>query len=114
MPLPPGVLAVQADCGGTHTVVIGDDSQLFGCGGNDQGQLGVGLPKDRLFLGPVLRRAGGVVCRVQRVSCGFSTTLLLSESGAVWVLGGTKGGEAPGPHRILGALERLTVQAIAA
>lgn len=87
MLLPPGFLAVSADCGGTHTLLLADDSQVYGCGGNEKGQLGLGPKKDRLVPAPVGLHAKGVACRAQRVSCGFSHSLVLQD-GSVWVLGG--------------------------
>ena len=29
------------ECGGYHTMLITDDNQIFGCGLNDRGQLGI-------------------------------------------------------------------------
>lgn len=87
MLLPPGFLAVDADCGGTHTLLLADDSQVYGCGGNEKGQLGLGPKKDRLVPAPVGLHEKGVACRAQRVSCGFSHSLVLKD-GSVWVLGG--------------------------
>eukprot|EP00747_Dinoflagellata_sp_TGD_P116867 gnl/TRDRNA2_/TRDRNA2_172473_c0_seq1.p1 gnl/TRDRNA2_/TRDRNA2_172473_c0~~gnl/TRDRNA2_/TRDRNA2_172473_c0_seq1.p1 ORF type:complete len:670 (-),score=84.36 gnl/TRDRNA2_/TRDRNA2_172473_c0_seq1:79-2088(-) len=88
MLLPPGVLAVDVACGGTHSLIVAGDMRIFGCGGNDQGQLGIGGHQDHLMPDLVLGRAPNVVCRAQRVSCGFSHSLLLTATGAVWVLGG--------------------------
>lgn len=112
-----GVLVVSADCGGTHSLFMADDARVFGCGGNEQGQLGVGTPEDRLVPVPVLLRAPGTVCRAQRVSCGFSHSLMLTGTGSVWVLGAradsTTEGEQP-PWRVQGALDNLRTDDIAA
>lgn len=117
MPLPDGFLAVSADCGGTHTLVLADDSLVFGCGGNDQGQLGLGLALDRHVLSPVVLHAGAA-CRARSTSCGFSCSVLLTPSASVWVLGGRSPradiGEAPAPWRVRGPFDRLRVSDVAA
>lgn len=114
MVLPPGVFVISADCGGTHTLLMTDDGRVYGCGGNDQGQLGAGSSQERWAPAPVLitqnsrpQTAPGAAsastgadpsssscCRARRVSCGFSHSLLLSPVGAVWVLGGRGGAAA--------------------
>ncbi|CAJ1461882.1 unnamed protein product [Effrenium voratum] len=71
-------LAVDVDCGGTHTLILVDDLTVFGCGNNDKGQLGEagGFVPELLDLGPA-----------EGISCGFSHSLVLS-AGSVRVLGG--------------------------
>jgi len=101
MLLPSGFLAVDADCGGTHTLLLADDSQVYGCGGNEKGQLGLGPKKDRLVPAPVGLHAKGIACRAQRVSCGFSHSLVLKD-GSVWVLGGRSEPARSSPNEVFG------------
>jgi alpha-tubulin suppressor-like RCC1 family protein len=131
--LPQAFFVVDADCGGTHTLLVGDDARVFGCGSNDQGQLGCGGSGGRLVAEPVVLRCpirpsgrsvsrGGVapcdvvlpIARARRISCGFSHSLLLSGSGNVWVLGfrrrsSEEGGDEEAniaPWRVRGALDQ--------
>jgi hypothetical protein len=111
----PGSLFVSADCGGTHTLLVADDSKVYGCGSNDQGQLGSGPPEDVLSPDVVLLRAPSTICRAQRVSCGFSHSLALTGSGSLWVLGGRKhSGELSNPWRVRGFFDRTRVEDAAA
>ncbi|CAE8645034.1 unnamed protein product [Polarella glacialis] len=65
MQLPRGFLAIDVDCGGTHTLLVADDGRVIGCGGNDKGQLGLGPRKDRLVPEKVSIRSNGA-CRARR------------------------------------------------
>eukprot|EP00930_Biecheleria_cincta_P062688 TRINITY_DN4813_c0_g1_i1.p1 TRINITY_DN4813_c0_g1~~TRINITY_DN4813_c0_g1_i1.p1 ORF type:complete len:704 (+),score=61.05 TRINITY_DN4813_c0_g1_i1:71-2182(+) len=101
MLLPSGFLAVDAVCGGMHTLILADDTHVYGCGGNEKGQLGLGPKKDRLVPAPVRLHAKGTACRAQRVSCGFNYSLLLKD-GSVWVLGGRSAPTRNCPNEVSG------------
>jgi len=137
--LPHGVMIVDADCGCTHTALVADDSRVFGCGSNDQGQLGYGAANDRLLVAPMLLRsmeaagnaaatgifdtssadvgcAADVLACARRVSCGYSHTLLLTSVGGIWVLGSrgaSTGQENTKPWRVRGILDRVRADDVA-
>lgn len=116
MLLPRGFLAISADCGGTHTLVVGDTGRILGCGSNDQGQLGLGPPEERLVPVPITWSEVGEPDSGRCVSCGFDNSAVLTRFGTVWVLGG-KGSvhsETPAPWRIRGSLERMRINDVAA
>jgi len=106
-------------------VLIADDFQVYGCGGNEKGQLGLGARKDRLVPAPVALHSKGTAASARRVSCGFGHSLLLT-GGSLWVLGGRS---APSPMeafsrplyasnttpwRVRGQIDRLEVTDIGA
>jgi len=78
----PGALAVGIQCGGTHTLILSDTSEVYGCGGNDKGQLG---DKDLRPVSLPFKLALPALAR--RISCGFSHSLILCRTGELWVLG---------------------------
>eukprot|EP00811_Abedinium_folium_P033061 NODE_6052_length_1710_cov_4.651295.p1 GENE.NODE_6052_length_1710_cov_4.651295~~NODE_6052_length_1710_cov_4.651295.p1 ORF type:complete len:525 (-),score=114.57 NODE_6052_length_1710_cov_4.651295:134-1564(-) len=107
----PAALAVHADCGGMHTLIVADDFRVFGCGGNDLGQLGVGATTDRFTFSPVSILAPGAACHASHVSCGFGHSMLLTLHGVVWLLGSRPPANPcncfpVAPWRINGELER--------
>jgi alpha-tubulin suppressor-like RCC1 family protein len=115
MLVPPSVLLVGADCGGTHTLLLADDAKVYACGNNEQRQLGMRSLEDVLVPTFVALRASGLPRNVQRISCGFSHSLILDASGSVWILGGCKpGADDTRPRRACGALASVRVEDVAA
>jgi len=73
-------------CGWSHNIVLAKDSEgstaVFGWGRNDKGQLGTGttetvLEPTRLFEGQ----------KIESVSCGSESTVVVDESGNIWCCG---------------------------
>ncbi|CAK9095209.1 unnamed protein product [Durusdinium trenchii] len=77
-------LAVDVDCGGTHTLILSETSEVYGCGGNAKGQLGLG--PDRTVPELLLMPESYAPIRAERFSCGFSHSMILHH-GELWVLG---------------------------
>ncbi|XP_035762979.1 secretion-regulating guanine nucleotide exchange factor isoform X3 [Neolamprologus brichardi] len=69
--------------GGGHSVVITESGQVFVCGQNNRGQLGLGHSADIATLQhcPILNQ------RVTDIACGWDFTLLLTGSGCVYQWG---------------------------
>lgn len=77
--------AVQCAAGGKHSVLLTAEGIVLTAGGNARGQLGFPDWKDRVsFSAPPLPRCAG---RIIQVAAGASHTVLLSESGRVFVCG---------------------------
>lgn len=70
-------------------LICPENGEVFVCGQNNKGQLGLGHTTDVLTLElcPVLRQ------RVTKVSCGWDFTLLLSDSGQVLACGSNTFGQ---------------------
>ncbi|XP_072477508.1 secretion-regulating guanine nucleotide exchange factor [Notamacropus eugenii] len=85
--------------GGGHSAVVTDGGELFVCGLNKDGQLGLGHTEDVLSFIPCTPLAG---CPILQVSCGWDFTLLLAENGQVLSCGSNSFGQLglpPGPRR---------------
>lgn len=93
--LPGATLAIQASCGGSHTLVVGHDGRVYGAGGNSHGQLGLKDASDRVSFTVAVRRREVGGSAIRSVSCGFAHSLLLTRAGAVWGLGDCA---LPGPE----------------
>ncbi|XP_041794330.1 secretion-regulating guanine nucleotide exchange factor [Chelmon rostratus] len=75
--------------GGGHSVVITENGEVFVCGQNHRGQLGLGHNTDisTLQLCPSLNQ------RVTKVACGWDFTLLLTDCGRVLACGSNAFGQ---------------------
>ncbi|KAK5867268.1 hypothetical protein PBY51_011777 [Eleginops maclovinus] len=75
--------------GGGHSVVITENGEVFVCGQNNRGQLGLGHISDitTLQISPSLNQ------RVSKVACGWEFTIFLSDSGRVLACGSNAFGQ---------------------
>uniref|UniRef100_A0A3B4A2T5 RCC1-like domain-containing protein n=1 Tax=Periophthalmus magnuspinnatus TaxID=409849 RepID=A0A3B4A2T5_9GOBI len=75
--------------GGGHSVVVTGNGEVFVCGQNNKGQLGLGhtLNVYTLELCPSLRQ------KITNVSCGWDFTLLLSDTGQLLACGSNTFGQ---------------------
>nr|XP_031536981.1 secretion-regulating guanine nucleotide exchange factor isoform X8 [Vicugna pacos] len=104
--------------GGGHSAIVTDEGDLFVCGLNKDGQLGLGHTEDVLYFTPCKSLLG---CPVQQVACGWDFTIILTENGQVLSCGSNSFGQlgvSHGPRRCVfpQAVELLreTVVSIAA
>ena len=85
-----GANVAAADVGHYHTVVATEDGDVFVCGRNDSGQLGLGDNVDRLVPTAVRSLAGR---HVVRVAAGYSFSVLLTSEHEVLTCGWNVCGE---------------------
>ena len=88
--LPAGVCIKQLVCK-HHTVLLCETGALYVCGCNKFGQLGLGDREHRAFFERVQGLPVGV--RIKQLVCGEYNTILLCESGALYVCGWNKFGQ---------------------
>ncbi|XP_024786587.4 secretion-regulating guanine nucleotide exchange factor isoform X3 [Pan paniscus] len=70
--------------GGGHSAVVTDGGDLFVCGLNKDGQLGLGHTEDIPYFTPCKSLFG---CPIQQVACGWDFTIMLTVSGIVFQWG---------------------------
>uniref|UniRef100_H0WDL9 Secretion regulating guanine nucleotide exchange factor n=1 Tax=Cavia porcellus TaxID=10141 RepID=H0WDL9_CAVPO len=63
--------------GGGHSVIVTDGGDLFVCGLNKDGQLGLGHTEDVVYF-TFCKSLGG--CPIQQVACGWDFTIMLTEA----------------------------------
>ena len=83
-----GVRIREVACGGYHTAFISEDGDLFACGSNQSGQLGIGSKQDKDI--PVLLKSEG---KVRQVGCGLLHTLFITEKGNTYATGNNNFGQ---------------------
>ncbi|XP_007497077.2 secretion-regulating guanine nucleotide exchange factor [Monodelphis domestica] len=92
--------------GGGHSAVVTDGGELFVCGLNKDGQLGLGHTEDVLSFTPCTLLAD---CPVLQVACGWDFTILLTGNGQVLSCGSNAFGQLGLPP---GARRQVTPQVI--
>jgi len=85
----------QVACGLYHTLILTQSKQIFGCGLNTNGQLGIpmdSVPDDKRFI-PELQEAKFVTASgIVQISAGSNFTLALSQNGNLYSTGSGKYG----------------------
>ncbi len=89
--LPAGERIKQLVCGDNHTMLLCESGELYACGRNGDGQLGLGHRQDRDIFTRVKGLPFGV--RIKQLVCGWIHTMLLCESGALYACGDNCGGQ---------------------
>lgn len=85
--------ATKISCGGNHTMVIKDDTSLWGCGKNNKGQIcNTFYSADQIWLTPAVGEQAGTgssntISDVIDVSAGKDHTIFLKTGGVVWAAG---------------------------
>jgi len=81
----PDIKAQQVSCGKSHTILIDLDNNVWVCGRNDQGQLGLGDTENRnqLTLVPTIK--------ARQVSAGLDHTVVIDMEYNIWMFGNTTG-----------------------
>jgi len=100
--LPVNSKIISISGGGGHTAVITENQDLFMCGWNNKGQLGLGDIDDRPLLCQV-----PFLALVKQVSCGWNHTLAITEAG-LYVWGSNSFGQL-GIGQIGGCITRPTL-----
>ncbi|XP_047632134.1 secretion-regulating guanine nucleotide exchange factor isoform X2 [Phacochoerus africanus] len=81
--------------GGGHSAVVTDQGNLFVCGLNKDGQLGLGHTEDVLYFTLCKSLLG---CPIQQVACGWDFTIILTKNGQVLSCGSNSFGQLGVPH----------------
>ncbi|XP_032022375.1 secretion-regulating guanine nucleotide exchange factor isoform X1 [Hylobates moloch] len=81
--------------GGGHSAVVTDGGDLFVCGLNKDGQLGLGHTEDIPYFTPCKSLFG---CPIQQVACGWDFTIILTKNGQVLSCGSNYFGQLGVPH----------------
>ncbi|KAM4553537.1 secretion-regulating guanine nucleotide exchange factor [Fundulus diaphanus] len=94
--------------GGGHSVLLTVNGEVFVCGQNHKGQLGLGHNTDVLTLQlcPVLNH------KVANVACGWDFTLLLTDSGRLLACGSNAFGQLGVGQTVKHTAELLAVEAL--
>ncbi|CAN9499395.1 unnamed protein product [Ophioblennius macclurei] len=94
--------------GGGHTVVITESGEVFVCGQNHKGQLGLGHCTDILVLHlcPVPNR------QITKVACGWDFTLFLSDCGQLLACGSNAFGQLGVGQTVTHSAELLVVESL--
>eukprot|EP01116_Phalansterium_solitarium_P019578 TRINITY_DN5525_c0_g1_i7.p1 TRINITY_DN5525_c0_g1~~TRINITY_DN5525_c0_g1_i7.p1 ORF type:complete len:800 (-),score=297.11 TRINITY_DN5525_c0_g1_i7:580-2979(-) len=81
-----GITIVAADAGGNHSVFLSDAGNVYTCGLNTYGQLGLGQSVSSVDI-PTLVNDTIAGVRIVQVASGSNFVLLLSDAGAVYGFG---------------------------
>ena len=76
-------------CGWYHTFILKNDGTLWGCGCNDEGQLGLGDKTNRTTFTKITTNADNI----KLVYCGGYHTLILKNDGTLWSCGNNISGQ---------------------
>ncbi|XP_026221881.1 secretion-regulating guanine nucleotide exchange factor [Anabas testudineus] len=101
--------AVRTLCGGGgHSVVVTESGEVFVCGQNHKGQLGLGHNADVLTfqLCPSLNQ------RITNVACGWDFTLLLTDGGQVLTCGSNSFGQLGVEPTVTHSADLLVVECL--
>jgi len=79
-----GKTPVLVSCRGSHTIVLMTDGSIYGCGGNNNGQLGDGTTVNKSTLTPMTNTTGKTPLLV---TCGAVHTIVLMTDGSVYGCG---------------------------
>ena len=74
----------QIACGYYHTVILKNDSSVWGCGNAQYGQLGLGNFNNQSTFTKVTTNVNN---DVKRIACGYNHTFISKNDGSIWACG---------------------------
>ena len=80
----------QIACSGNHTIILKNDGNVWACGWNSAGQLGLGNTTNRNTFTQVITNINN---DVKQIVCGHGCTFILKNDGSVWACGSSSGGQ---------------------
>ena len=80
----------QISCGHNHTIIIKNDGSLWGCGYNNDGELGLGDYDNRSTF---TQATTNINNDVNDIVCDYSHTFIIKNDGSVWVTGNNEYGQ---------------------
>lgn len=87
----PGEQGVRAISVSTHTLAVGTSGALYAWGGNQFGQLGIGMDPPATALAQLVRLPGGV--RATRVAAGARFSVVTGDDGSLYTWGDNSVGQ---------------------
>ena len=79
----------SVSCGSHHTVCVNIDGKVFSFGGNEKGQLGLGIGDSKVGIPQNVPFNIGI----KNISCGFEFTICLDQIGKLWSFGSNEFGQ---------------------
>lgn len=74
----------QVACGSSHTIILKKDGSIWSCGGNGNGQLGLGSKTDKNTFTKVNTNINN---DVKQIACGEYHTFIFKNDGSAWCCG---------------------------
>ena len=90
-----GKRIISISCGSQHSGFLTDNGEVFMCGANHNGQLGIGSKESKAEP----KKVRGIDCSVKQIALGVTHTLLLAKSGQVYATGGNNFGQLGVGHK---------------
>ena len=80
----------QIACGSSHTFILKNDGSVWGCGSNEDGELGL---NDTTYIDTFTQVTTNINNDVKQISCGQYHTFILKNDGSVWSCGDNNWGQ---------------------
>ncbi|XP_070170422.1 X-linked retinitis pigmentosa GTPase regulator isoform X2 [Polyergus mexicanus] len=85
--------AVHVTCGGHHTLVLGENGNIYCSGSNASGQLGMGTNVNEIHMPKHLARGSLRNEKIVKIACGESHSAILTELGKLFTCGDGRHGK---------------------
>jgi alpha-tubulin suppressor-like RCC1 family protein len=82
----------QIACGSDYTIILKNDGSIWSCGGNGNGQLGIGA-RDTKVHNTFTKITTNINNDVKQITCGEYHTFIFKNDGSVWCCGSNVNGQ---------------------